>query len=248
MKRLPILTYHSLDDSGSAISITPTLFRLQMEHLRRNGWRTLCLDELLEGHAQGEWPARSLLLTFDDGYKNFVESGLPVLVGIEYTALVFVVAGRLGSSNDWPGQLRWVPRRQLMDWTDLKAIAGAGMEIGAHSMSHPHLPRSPIDQARREVVDSRSAIQGRIAGPVDAFAYPYGETSPELEEIVRSEFRAGFGTRLAFADSKQRASSFNRIDAFYLREPRLFYALESGWLDLYLSLRRWFRLIKPVSR
>lgn len=246
MTRLPVLTYHSLDDSDSAISVSPALFRRQMEYLQRNDWKTLSLYGLLGGHARGEWPAKTVLLTFDDGFKNFLGFGLPALVESGFAAMIFVVAGRVGNDNDWPGRPRWVPRLKLMDWEDLRSIAEAGMEIGAHSLTHPHLFGSPVEQARREIVESRTGIQDRISHSVDAFAYPYGETSYALEEIVRGEFRAGFSARLGLVGPEQRSSCFSRVDAYYLKDPRLFHALGSGRLDLYLSLRRLFKRMRPA--
>lgn len=217
-----------------------------MEFLQRNDWKTLSLDGLLEGHARGAWPAKTVLLTFDDGFKNFLEFGFPILVESGFGALVFVVEGRVGIDNDWPGRPGWVPRLQLMDWEDLHSITEGGVEIGAHSLTHPHLSRSPDDQARREIVESRTGIRARIGRSVDAFAYPYGETSPALEEIVRGEFRAGFGTRLGLVDPEQRPSCLSRVDAYYLKDPRLFHALGLGRLDLYLSLRRLLKRMRPA--
>src|SRR5205807_2425452 len=103
-ERAPVLTYHSLDDSGSPISVAPALFRWQMGYLHQLGWRTLTLDELLAGHERGAWPERTFSLMFDDGFANLLERGLTVLAEYGFSATVFVVAGWVGRSNDWPGQ------------------------------------------------------------------------------------------------------------------------------------------------
>src|SRR5436190_6900669 len=100
---LPVLTYHSIDDSGSPVSVAPEEFRRQMTALATSGWRTLSLETALKGHAAGSWPARTLLLTFDDGFQNILDHAAPVLHLHGFRALVFVVTGRVGGTPDWAG-------------------------------------------------------------------------------------------------------------------------------------------------
>src|SRR5439155_21194204 len=111
---VPILTYHSIDDSGSPISIRPDAFRDQMASLRDGGWRALQPLELLQGHVRGGWPERTLAITFDDGFVNFAEHAAPVLATYGFPAILFVVAGHVGGHNDWPAQPRWVPPLPLL--------------------------------------------------------------------------------------------------------------------------------------
>ena len=246
--RLPVLTYHSLDDSGSPISIAPHQFRWQMQRLQADGWRTLTLDELLAGHARGAWPSRTFALTFDDGFENFAEHALSVLGDCGFSATLFIVADWVGRTNDWPGQVSWVPRWPLLTWDRLCAISQAGVEIGGHSLSHVSLTRIPLDVAQREIVDCRRVLEDRIGHPARSFAYPYGESSEQLRRIVAANFDAGFGTRLGFATAGSSAVSLDRIDMYYLRAPFLFRSLEAGWLDAYLGLRRWGRDARRVER
>src|SRR5262245_27048937 len=141
MARVPILTYHSLDNSGSPLSVDPALFKRQMQWLRNGSWTTLDSDGLLAGHRHGRWPARSCVLTFDDGFANFAEQALPILRDFGFTAHVFIVAHWVGRCSDWPGQPSWASRLPLMDWATLRRIAGAGVVLGAHTLSHPRLGR-----------------------------------------------------------------------------------------------------------
>jgi peptidoglycan/xylan/chitin deacetylase (PgdA/CDA1 family) len=241
---LPVLTYHSLDESASPVSVSPALFRRQMEFLGRQGWRSLSLDQALAGWSQGRWQAGSFLLTFDDGFENFATEALPVLADCRFQALVFVVAGWVGQSNDWPGQLAWVPRQRLMDWQALDAILAAGMEIGAHTLNHPHLACLSDADRPNEVAACRQVLETRLGSQVRAFAYPYGEVSPALEQLVAAHYRAGFGTRLGLVRSASRPAAFERVDAYYLRQPRLFEALGARWLAHYLSFRHWLRWLR----
>lgn len=242
--RLPVLTYHSLDDSGSPISVSPGLFRWQMAHLYARRWRTLGLDELLDGRDRGGWPERTFALTFDDGFESLAEHGLPVLNAYGFSATVFVVAGWVGRTNDWPSQMSWAPRYPLLDWDCLEDLAEAGVEIGGHSVSHPHLAGLPSEAAAREVLECKSTIEDRIGRAVTAFAYPYGESSAGLRATVGSHFRAAFGTRLGFVNPTSAVCALDRIDAYYLRNSWFFKAIDAPWFRAYLTFRRGLRELR----
>lgn len=247
-KRLPVLTYHSLDDSGSVISTSPAQFKAQMEYLSAHGWHTLTLDELLAGHARGEWQARTFALTFDDGFKNFLEHGLPILTQFKFSAMVFVVSNWVGKISDWLGQPRWVPRFELLDWQDLRELVKAGIIIGSHSANHARLARLPPRDAEAEIVGCKHTIEDHTGNSLETFAYPYGETARQLENIVAQNFRMGFGTRLGFVTSNDRVTNFSRIEMYYLRDARRFHRLESRELEREFQVRRWMRAtLRPWS-
>ncbi len=218
-----------------------------MEYLFSNGWRTLMLDEFLQGYMRGEWPPRTCLLTFDDGFENLVTHALPILNDCGYTAAVFIVAGWVGKTNDWDGQRRGIPKIRLLGWEDVRAIANAGMEIGAHSLSHPSLPRLSTEEAEREILECRRIIQERVGCAVQSFAYPFGEASHSLERFVTRHFKAGFGTRLGFVTAHSPKARLERIDVYYLRQPRLFHALADGGLPVYLQVREWLRNLRRMT-
>ena len=244
-RRIPILTYHSLDDSRiRTVSTAPALFGRQMETLHRSGWRTLGAGELLDGFTRGAWPDRTFVLTFDDGYANFYEQALPVLLPLGFTAVVFIVEEWVGRGNDWPGQPSWVPRMPLMDWDTLRLIAGKGMTLGAHTLTHPHLPDLTAREAEREIADSRRLIEEHTGHDVPVFAYPYGDTTRALEATVGRHYRAGFGTRLAFCTRASHAMQLERIDMYYLQGMVTGLARSRSWLAPYLAVRRALRQLR----
>lgn len=243
---LPILTYHSIDNSGSPISVAPALFKQQMAWLYQSGWNTIGLEALLHGYKLGTWPARTCVLTFDDGFANFAEYALPVLKLFNFTAHVFVVAGWVGCKNDWPGQPAWAPKLSLMGWDTLREIAAAGMILGAHTLTHPHLRQAKLADAEHEIVEGKRIIEERTGHTVEMFAYPYGEATPAAEAIVAQTYQAGFGTDLAFATLASRPTCFERLDIYYLRYQQIFKSLDRAWVRRYLGIRR--RLRYQTSR
>ena len=243
-RRIPVLTFHSLDDRRTPVSFAPARFVRQMLALYQNGWRTLDPSELLAGLARGAWPARSFVLTFDDGCENFREQALPILLRLGFRAIIFVVGAYTGRCSDWPGQPAWAPRVPLMDWDTLRRIADQGMLLGAHTLTHPHLPRQSAGVAAHEIADCGQLIAERTGHRPQVFAYPYGDSTPALEAIVGAHYLAGFGTRLAFCTPASRPTRLERIDMYYLQGSAAALARGRMWLAPYLALRRGLRRVR----
>lgn len=240
-RRLPILAYHDVGGGSSPLSVSPGRFLEHMSSLRQAGWKCLSLDDLIAGQARGAWPARSVVLTFDDGLASFAEHALPVLARFGLPAVLFAVSGGLGRLADWPAWPADLPRR-LLDAGALAEAASAGIEIGAHSVSHRPFSHLALDQITREILDSRAQLEDLLGRRVRSFAYPYGDAPPSSIRVVREHFDAGFGIRLDFVTPRSRPEIYERIDAYYLRRwPRLTW-LETGvaraWLRIRATARR----------
>src|ERR1041385_7528148 len=94
--RVPILTYHSIDEAGPAAlapwRLSPALFREQMRFLRERGYRSVSLDEWARAIAeQRRLPGRPVVITFDDGYRDFLENAWPALRELDFRATIFAV-------------------------------------------------------------------------------------------------------------------------------------------------------------
>ncbi len=91
--KVPILTYHSIDDSGSIISTSPDKFRSQMRHLRDKHFNVISLKEVVTNiRKKSPLPRRSIAITFDDGFKNVYNIAYPILKNYGFTATVFLAA------------------------------------------------------------------------------------------------------------------------------------------------------------
>jgi peptidoglycan/xylan/chitin deacetylase (PgdA/CDA1 family) len=179
-----VLMYHSVtpyDDDPFQVTVTPSRFADQMRWLARRGYRGTSVRELLEPTATGSPPRVGL--TFDDGYQDFFTEALPVLSDHGFTATVLVVAERLGGDNRWdhPG-----PRKALMTAEQIRAVAGAGIEIGSHGLRHARLP--PLDEPAllAEVFSSRRILEEVTGQPISGFGYPYGDIGEREVAAVRA--------------------------------------------------------------
>ena len=237
-KAVPILTYHSLDDSGAVTSVAPRDFREQMRILAERGFTGISLSMLLDSWESGaQLPSHPVVLTFDDGYANVLEHAAPLLNDLGFRATLFVITGRCGQSNDWPDQLSGTPRLPLLSWSALAEMAGIGFEIGAHGVTHRPLIRISRAEATREIEESKSAIEDQFGRPVQTFAYPYGLSDRATRQVVRQHFRAACGTRLDKAKPTHDRYQLPRLDVYYFRSPAVFRTFETPIGRAYLHLR-----------
>jgi peptidoglycan/xylan/chitin deacetylase (PgdA/CDA1 family) len=229
--RHAILTYHSLDESGSVISVRPAEFARQMEALAASGVRVARLAELRSS------PGPAVALTFDDGFENFATAAAPVLARHGFPATVFLVTDHCGRQNDWPGQWPGIPRLPLMDWNRIREWSAAGVEFGAHTATHPDLSQLEAERGREEILASQRRIEDVTGRPVISFAWPYGVMTAELRRLVAEEFAAGCSTRLGYVRAQSAPEALERLDVHYLSHPYLFRHLFGAAARAYLGLR-----------
>jgi peptidoglycan/xylan/chitin deacetylase (PgdA/CDA1 family) len=234
-----ILTYHSVDTSGSVISVSPGMFREQMNWLAGTGTRVVPLSEIQESPA-------AVALTFDDGFQNFFEHALPVLDEHRFPATVFVVSSYSGAINTWPSQpvRPPVPQLPLMSWSELEQAAQAGIRIGSHSATHPFLTRLAEPEVEEELRLSRTMIEDRTGRSVTDFAYPYGDSSIPVRQAVARHFQLACGTKLAFVSSDSDSMELPRLDVFYLQRQFWFQGLQTEYGAAYLAARRSMRSLR----
>jgi peptidoglycan/xylan/chitin deacetylase (PgdA/CDA1 family) len=237
--RSVILTYHSLDDSESVISIPPALFRRQMEFLAASGIPVVPLDQAL--HRPG-----SIAITFDDGFCNLLDHAVPVLERLRLPATIFVVSEYCGRNNNWPSQPHGVPDLPLLSWDKLSALPPL-ISLGAHTMTHPDLRRLSAEECERELCECQGQIEQHLGRPVRCLAYPYGASSPQVRSLADRHFELAVGTSLRFLSTRSSRLDLPRIDAYYLRGwfslERLF--TESG--SLYIGFRSLLRDVRRFS-
>ena len=245
---MPILMYHSLDTSGSVVSVPPADFAAQMACLADMGFRGVSLREAVaHREARGRWPDQSAVLTFDDGYASVYEHGLPILARHDFSATVFLVSGFVGGQNDWAPSPAGLGIRATVTWDQVAEMAAAGVEIGAHTHTHPDLRRLSEALVEQEMATSRTEIESHVLRPVESFAYPFGGVDTVATRVAGRQFRTACTTMLQRVTDEP-LHLLPRVDAYYLRSLRDFGRLVSGKLDHYLTLRRWGRSVRTALR
>ena len=124
---------------------------------------------------------KTLSVTFDDAFDSVRTRAAPILRELGIPATVFVPTDWPGRERmHWPGIDQWTttrfaPELDPMSWDDLRTLAAAGWEIGAHTCSHPHLPQLGTDAIARELAESRAVCERELGRPCRSVAYPFGE-------------------------------------------------------------------------
>jgi peptidoglycan/xylan/chitin deacetylase (PgdA/CDA1 family) len=240
-KSMVILAYHSLDDSGSVISVSPQVFAEQMRILHELGMEVVPLSIIREvlGGASASKPL--VAITFDDGFRNVYERGFRILQRYGFPATIFLVTDYCGKTNDWLGQPNWVKRQPLLGWTEVREMSMAGITFGSHTQTHPDLTMLPPPRVEEELLGSKRKIEDTIGSPVDTFAYPYGVYNDAVRNIVKVYFNLSCSTSLGFVSRQSDLFALERLDMYYLRRPMVFERLLSKEMDLYIHFRRGVR-------
>jgi peptidoglycan/xylan/chitin deacetylase (PgdA/CDA1 family) len=247
--RVPILTYHSIDDSGSVISTSRETFRRQMRHLSETGYRTISLRDLARDlDEKRPLPVNTVVITFDDGYQNIYAEAFPVLAEYGFLATVFLITDYCARTNDWPGNGAGIPRQQLLSWREIKEMQQQGFEFGSHTMTHLDLTTVSLACAEDELRRSRMAIEERLGEEASVFAYPYGSYNSAIKSIVQKHFIAACSTKLGKVELGSDPFLLKRVDTYYLSTDRMFGGLASRSLERYLQFRQGLREVKTLGR
>lgn len=211
-----ILTYHSIDPTGSPISIDEAAFREHVRWLVSGAVRVVPLDRI----DAPDTPDDALAITFDDAFRNFDEVAWPLLRAHRVPVTLFVVSGHAGGTNDWAGRrTAGVPSLPLMDWDALSRVAGEGVMLGAHSRTHPDLRGMAEPAIESEMAGSADDIAARTGTRPHTFAYPYGGVDACAAAVATRSFTHAVTTQLKLVEPSDRPERLPRLDAFYLRDP-----------------------------
>ncbi|MFD9589365.1 polysaccharide deacetylase family protein [Streptomyces sp. NPDC059980] len=198
---VPILMYHSVartpNDATRALSVAPEAFAEQMALLDDRGYTPVGTARLAAAWRSGvPLPARPVLITFDDGYEGVHRHALPALAKYGFASTLFVSTGWIRGAYDTGGGLD-----TMLDWDQVRALAGEQAEIGGHSHTHPQLDQITDDALRFELLRCREIIAGELGASPASFAYPYGYSSARVRRSVRA---AGFTQSLAVGNGLAR--------------------------------------------
>ena len=212
----PILMYHRVSPTGHAAlddyRVTPEQFEAQLNLLRSKGYYGITLEEWRWAMVSRRPPVgRAVMLTFDDGYTDFIEHAWPLLRDYDFPSVMFVVRDRVGQTADWDARFGEPP--SLMDWDQLRFLQKNGVEIASHSDTHvAAINLKPSVQLANEQ-RARQVFQQELGRDVRSVAYPFGEH----DEFVRATFRKagydlGFTTHWGLATVWENPMSIPRIN------------------------------------
>lgn len=178
-----IFTYHNISNNyQDEWATTPLIFRLDMEWLAKKGYKGISLREFYKDIKQ----EKVFVLTFDDGYKDFFTTAMPILNKLNFSATIFIVSKLVGDINYW--QKREL-QSELLNWEEIRKIIDMGYEIGSHGLYHDDFFRLSQEELEKEIAGSKKLIESIIDELVVSFSYPWNRCNEQIIEIVK---KAGY--------------------------------------------------------
>lgn len=188
--RVPILMYHYIENNKDpkdtirrGLTVTPYYFERQLQILKENGYTTITLNDLAKALTGEEiLPAKPIILTFDDGYRDFYTDAFPLLQKYNVKATNYVIANHIGRSGNLTADM-------------IKELIASGLvTIGAHTLNHPDLVSLSRERAWEEIVGSKEKLEKEFGIKVLDFAYPYGFFNNQVANLVK---QAGYESATA---------------------------------------------------
>lgn len=194
-----VLQYHHIDENTpKSTSLSPKLFEQHLDYLQDNDYRVLSMSEFISSLAEPEESrAKSVVITFDDGYQSIYKNAFPLLKERKLPFTVFI--NTLPLINELP---------QFMSWRQLKEMSQFGASIVNHSVNHPHLIRRQARETEamwtvritNEIKDAQTLIENQLGYTPKVFAYPFGEYDLQVKKIVKTLGYIGFSQHSGAVD------------------------------------------------
>jgi peptidoglycan/xylan/chitin deacetylase (PgdA/CDA1 family) len=208
--RVPILTYHQVGPAVAGLTggndrVSPARFATQIEAIAGAGYRVVPLATLVDAIREGRIHElrRSVVLTFDDGYRGQFAFAYPVLRRKRLPATFFVVAGSLGSMAPLPHLAGGMPFSRLhaapspawlpLSTDEVREMAAGGMCIGSHALTHRSLGCLRPSEKAFEARSSKAILEHESGATVDLFAYPFGSPAYDDLDAVAEEVLVATG-------------------------------------------------------
>jgi peptidoglycan/xylan/chitin deacetylase (PgdA/CDA1 family) len=269
-RRIRILLYHSIDDSGSLMSTSAVTFRRQMDYIKKRGYHTISLSEFVNDAYQEKTLSKKLVvITFDDGFENNYLYAFPILKQYGFSATIFLTTDYINNSAKWiERDFNSILRRPFLSstsknneaqlyknmsdfpsltWDEIKEMSEYGIKFGSHTSSHSQLCDLTLEKAKEDIYRSKVVIEKKIDKHVDSFAYPYSDFTPEVKQLVKQlGFSCACSGNLERNDQNGDMYDIRRISP---NPPNSFFEFKflfSSGFDWYIALknklRRWTKL------
>lgn len=235
--RATVLMYHSVSPVDSSASCRyyqtnthPKVFQAHMEFLAGNGYSVIPLEGIREKNfIEGDVSRKTVVITFDDGYKDFLEHAYPVLDEFGFPATQFISTGFIGKTLN---------ERPCLDWEDVRFLSRNNVTFGSHTVSHPKLFHLSDREIENEIVGSKDEIEAKLGVRLSTFAYPFAFPQEDpgfirrIETILKkAEIPIGVTTRIGYHASSDPLFFVKRIPANTHDDPGFFQAKLDGGYD-----------------
>lgn len=245
--QIPILMYHSVSDGAGPTCTSPDTFRAQMDLIAETGWQVVALSAVHDWHdGKTDLPAKTLAITFDDGFADFLNNAHPVLEDLGFANTMFVPTSNDGGLENWVGAPQ--PGRALMTRSDLREIDQTSTRIAPHSQTHADLTLLNKAERVQEIVGSKQDFEALLDRPMPHFAAPYGRVNADVLQDIRAHYDLAVGVTHGIANAQSDLLDLPRIEMFYYQDLSRWQAFLEGRGGGYLSSRQAIRSVRKILR
>ena len=206
-----VVMYHRIGEEATfaSTSVSGEQFEKHVTLLESGPYTVWPLEKLVDALRSGSAiPDRTVAITFDDAYRSVYETAWPRLRRAGFPFTLFVSTEAVDDGAD-----------RIMSWDQLREMARAGVSIGNHTVSHLHMIGASKAQNREEIRNAQKRLIAQLGVTPTLFAYPYGEMSDAVRELVIAEgFKGAFG--------QHSGVSYSAEDPYFL--PRFTYNARFG--------------------
>ncbi|HEX4381106.1 MAG TPA: polysaccharide deacetylase family protein [Candidatus Acidoferrum sp.] len=248
--RIPILMYHSIAEPAAdsrhpyfGTVTSPAVFEQQMRYLHDNGFQTLSpADVFANGETSIRLVRKPVIITFDDGFRDFYTHAQPILAKFGFTGIVYLPTAYIQKAT---ATFKGI---DCLTWNEVRELSRAGVLFGSHTVTHPILKEVAHDQLEAELRDSKATIENELGFAIDSFAYPYAFPQHDREFVQRlrgvlieAGYQNGVSTVIGSTHGIEERFSLKRLPANSWDDPSLFAAKLNGdydWLGNVQSLSK----------
>ena len=200
-KIIAVLGYHKIGEyppnGWYTWSYVPVdIFENHLQYLADDNWKVLSFEQFIAGLSNLElFPQKSILITFDDGYRSNMEIALPILRKYNYPAVMFVPTAFVGGYNAFDADIFYEPEENICTWEELIELERSGISIQSHGVNHPHFSDISNEELKKEIAASREILEQKLNKKIEAFAFPYGDNGEvnRTDSILQqSGYKAAF--------------------------------------------------------
>lgn len=245
-KHIPALMYHKVPDepivSKHKIFVTKENFEKHLSFFKNKGFETITFRDYLSfkngQRPLASFPAKPLILTFDDGYLDNYTNLLPMMKQYGFRGVIFFLGDPSVRYNFWDAD-SGEHRDELMDTKQKREFVGSGWEIGAHSMTHANLTTLDDGKAYFEIAQSKENLEKELNTDIISFAYPTGYCDEKIKGLVKKAgLQFGIATDSGGMHIEDDLFQVFRVNIFPDDNTGTIYKKTSSWYRGYYKRKR----------
>lgn len=256
-RALPILMYHSISEDAEPnnspyykTTTRPDVFAQHLRWLNDEGFRSVDLEKGIRITQQGEGECgKVVVITFDDGFRDFYDSAFPALQVHGHTATVFLPTAFIGESR------QAFKGRECLTWEEVRELRARGIQFGSHSVNHPVLYETSWGEIENQLALSKKRLELELGEKVTSFAYPYAFPQQDqrfadaFKKLLRQQgYRHCVTTMIGRVQSGDDLFSLKRLPMNACDDKPLFLAKLSGAYDWLAWPQSWSKTIRHKLR